>query len=360
MTMQKATRTLALALVVVAVALAGVALTMLVRSKAPAEPTGVQVVRTPDSGQSTKVVVAARALPAGLPVQALDLEQVERKGAPVGAFLRVEDVVGRSPSQSVSSGSVLTENQFKGGLALALRPGERAIAIPVDELAGAGNRVAPGDLVDVFLSIRDQGDDPRVPAAAAGSQARLLLPRLRVLSYGDRDVDSPALVQGTAPQSREEGNADAPAPQREDRAAAITARAGAGVSRAAATVARSAVLAVPVDGADRLILAAQTGKLFLALRHPGDEGMPDQELFPAPRQVLGLRAGLDDAQRESANSAENRAYAGVDSAGLLGRNGQAAAKPQPSPAADRPIRSAAPTGGRLEIIRGSQSGSTSP
>jgi pilus assembly protein CpaB len=56
----------------------------------------------------------------------------------------------------------------------------------VDELVGAGNRILPGDFVDVFLNLRNA--QPSISSPAEAAQTRLLLSRLRVLSYGQQDI----------------------------------------------------------------------------------------------------------------------------------------------------------------------------
>ncbi|MEL0027488.1 MAG: RcpC/CpaB family pilus assembly protein, partial [Perlucidibaca sp.] len=50
----------------------------------------------------------------------------------------------------------LSDLQPGSEVARLLRPGERAIAIPVDEVVGGGGFVQPGDLVDVLLFLRGE------------------------------------------------------------------------------------------------------------------------------------------------------------------------------------------------------------
>ena len=174
---------------------------------------------------------------------------------------------------------------------LQLRPGERALAVPVDELVGAGNRILPGDFVDVFLNLRNA--QPSVNGPGEAGQTRLLLSRLRVLSYGQQDI---------APVATEVSTGSDVDTRNDPRAADIT---GSGSSHAnntePAQPARSAVLAVPVADANRLLLGAQQGKLFLALRNPADTGQPDLALFPQSRGVIDpARAGCGTAAGASA------------------------------------------------------------
>jgi pilus assembly protein CpaB len=77
------------------------------------------------------------------------------------------------------------------GLALKVAEGERAVAVKVDESIGAGNRIRPGDFVDVFFVLRRDGNE------IDQSQARLLLSRKRVLAYGAASVDALSSAEKT-------------------------------------------------------------------------------------------------------------------------------------------------------------------
>ncbi|MFX7870808.1 RcpC/CpaB family pilus assembly protein, partial [Acinetobacter baumannii] len=72
---------------------------------------------------------------------------------PVEAFSDVSKVVGREPILPVGVGVPLLASQLASGLAQQVGAGQRAIAITVDEVIGVGNRVMPGDYVDVFLVV---------------------------------------------------------------------------------------------------------------------------------------------------------------------------------------------------------------
>ena len=71
-----------------------------------------------------------------------------------------------------------------------------------------------------------------------------------------------------------------------------------------------AVLAVPLAEVDPLVLGLQAGKVSLALRHPGDQGMPSDLLFPLAPTVLAPRSDLTAEQRAWLLTPENRAYRG--------------------------------------------------
>lgn len=325
--MQKFTRIAALLLVVVAVVLAIAAFTL---GRHASRPTVVQANGTgttashSDASQAAmaSVVAAASALPAGQPIaaSALHLVSVPQAQVPPDSYTSVDAVAGDVPLVDIPADTKITANLLAHGVAMELKPGERALAVPVDELTAAGNRVLPGDYVDVFLSLK--------PNAAGGygekketTQTRLLLSRLRVLAYGSHNLPQPKTAADTASASDKAKTTGNPPPPP-----------------------HTAVLAVPVNEVDQLLLGTQDGKLSLALRHPEDTGKPDSSLFPPPRRVLAAAARLTPEQRHALDDPENQAYAGIDGAGLAGR---AHATP---PREVHAVRRAP----RIEIIRGTQ------
>lgn len=335
--MLKLTRIVAIALIALAVVLAVVAL-FVGRRAAPASAPLPITANAPPAAQSVPVVEAIARLPAGEPISATAV-RVARRNAPVaGAVTDLSAVIGAVPLHDVAEGSPIVQGVLAQGFSLQLRPGERALAVPVDELVGAGNRILPGDFVDVFLNLKSATN---YGSANDIAQTRLLLSRLRVLSYGQQDI----AAANPAPAEEGAGSDD-------PRAADIKGSAHSTSSSGnEAAPARSAVLAVPVADANRLLLGAQQGKLFLALRNPGDQGAPDLALFPQARGVLAPAKGLDAAQQQALQRPENNAYAGLDGDALAGHAGAARA-PAATPAAPAAPRRTAPRSGGIEIIRG--------
>jgi pilus assembly protein CpaB len=324
--MHNVSRIAAILLVVLATVLALVAFT-LGKHRQETPPAAPPVATAPTAPiiptKVVRVVVAAQMLPGGEVINASSLRQVTVSAAPEGSYEQPELLVGEVPRVTIPEGTVVTTALLSNPIAMQLRPGERALAVPVDEISGVGYRVQPGDYVDVVLTLKI------AEPAATGmgmdkehSESRLLASRLRVLAYGVHDL--PRVGAVTATPSPTKTDATEPPP-------------------------KMAVLAVPLDDIDPLVLGAQSGKLSLALRHPGDEGMPSNLLFPLPATVLSPRNDLNGEQRGWLASPENRAYAGVDEPGLVGRAKTATLKPV----------SRASSPGGLEIIRGSTAASSS-
>ena len=338
--MLKLTRIAAVALIGLALLLAVAAL--LIGRSTPTAPTSI-VPATTAEPQAITIVEAVARLPAGEPITADGVRLAQRTAPVTGAATSIAAVVGKVPVQDIGEGSPISTSALAQGFSLQLRAGERALAVPVDELVGAGNRILPGDFVDVFLNLRSA--PPGTAGAADTAQARLLLSRLRVLSYGQQDIN-PATADAAPRNDDSAGN--------DPRAADIT---GSGSRSSpggeANPPARSAVLAVPVADANRLLLGAQQGKLFLALRNPADTGLPDLALFPQARGVIDPLRGLDAEQQLALQRPENHAFAGIDGDALAGRSSAAQAhRPQDVPARSAAPRRNAARGSAIEIIRG--------
>lgn len=219
-------RNLAIAMIVVALGLGFLAL-RLGRTLSRPAPTEVVVDVRDDL---PRVVVATARIDAGAqaPREVLSLEAVAV--VPEGAFREIEEVVGRKVYQPVGQGEPVLSKHFRppGPVAKRLGPGERAVALQVDDVIGLGGFIQPDDRVDVLLYLaRDQEVD--------SSQARVLLEDIRVLAYGANL------------ERREVGDDEAQ------------------------SKARTAVLAVPEQEVDRLMLGASKGRLRLALRGDPDE-----------------------------------------------------------------------------------------
>ena len=301
--------------------------------------------------QRLTMVVAARDLATGKAISLSDLKSIEVAQLPSGATSSLYKYANAIPSRDIATDTPLRAELFLGGLSSQLATGERAIAIAVDEISGVGNHVVPGDFVDVFVALPENRagmGSEQEPAAA-----RMIASRLRVLTYGQDSLISDHTAQAApdeATQSADTGTAD-------PRAQAITARsqdtANASSSRNAAN---SAVLAVPPDQAGPLLLGAQEGRLFLALRNPTDPGTVDRERFALPGSLLPIPAVGNAIAGAGDLSAEDRAYAGITLKGLTGQKAaHSAPRPassSPAPVIRRPARSSGNATQGVQIIRG--------
>ncbi|WP_447747046.1 Flp pilus assembly protein CpaB [Variovorax boronicumulans] len=320
------TKIVAAILVLLALALGGYA--WVLSRKAPPPPpatatSGTAPAKT-SQAQTFPVVVAAKPLLAGqaIPADALRVEQLTIN--PTGAFKESASLAGRVPVIDLGEGSPLLEGQLVSGLALRIAEGERAVAIKADEVMGVGNKVQPGDFVDVFLMLKaDSKDIDR-------SQARLLLSRKRVLAFGSASVD------GLASKTDKNGNSQ---------------------SQQRAEAARTAVLAVPVDDVNRLALAENSGRLLLALRNPTDMSEPDPKLFAELPTALQPTPPKRGEPPRAPLEGLDRAQAGLTAADFV-TGGKPGTLRAPT-VATRPAAATDTSGSRgglqVEVIRGDRS-----
>ncbi|HUQ18079.1 MAG TPA: Flp pilus assembly protein CpaB [Gemmatimonadaceae bacterium] len=179
----------------------------------------------------TKQVVVANAdIPEGA---AIDRAQVvvatwPAPTVPLGAYASIDSVVGRVTRVNVFNGEAIVPGRLAPagagpGLELKIPPGQRAMAVRINDVAGISGLIQPNSRVDVLVTI---------PDAATGKQvAKLFMENMRVLSVGT-DIQRDA--QGRP------------------------------------NTATTATLAVTPDEAERLAIAMNTGSIQLVLRGYGD------------------------------------------------------------------------------------------
>jgi len=271
------------------------------------------VAAAPAVQASFPVVVATRTLPGGKPITVDELRVQNLPINPNGAFTDPAQLAGRVPNADIGADSPVLEAQLSSGLAERIEPGERALAVRVDEGNAVGNRLRPGNFVDVFFTLKRDGNGNLGSGAEIDrTQARLLLSKVRVLAFGNATTTGD---NGGDPNG----------------------------------LVRTAVLAVPLADIDRLTLAESSGRLVFALRNPKDAEVVDQNELPAYPGVLKTTAKAGDAPLQDST----RAAAGVALDALSGA-GSPAARPL-APRAPAPARVAGNTGGTrggIEVIRG--------
>lgn len=308
--MNKLTRILAAFLILLAMLLAGTAWWMGSRQ---AEPTPVAAV---EPAPFHTLVITAVPIEKGKRIDSKDLKTVDSPRPVPGAYHAIAHVAGRIAASDIPADKLLTEGNLVQGIALQLADGERALALPVDEVIGVGHKLDPGDFVDVFVTLK-------AGTPVEKGHARLIASRLRVLAYG-------AEVIGTI-----------------DATDATTLRKPQGSSSAQP---RTAVLATPVEEVNSLLLAAQNGKLSLALRHPGDAGIANNALFPESGMALLPRSGLSAEEKQHLLAPDNRAFAGLETTSWAGEKSKRTM-------ATKPANSVAPSNNSprtLEVIKGAQ------
>jgi len=163
-------------------------------------------------------------------------------------------------------------------LSANIPPDMRAVTVPDDAVSGVAGFVTPGDVVDVLLTRQIPGDG----ASSDDKMTTVVLDNVQVLA-----VDLRASEQNTDPSES-----------------------------------KTATLMVHPEGAQRLALATQIGRLSLALRNVEDPGTGARRVVTS-RELGG---GLFIPARRSSGSAAPQ----VRSAAVASPSAQAAAPPRPS------------------------------
>ena len=262
-----------------------------------------QSVATVEDQTRNPVVVLTRDVPPHVALTAEDLALEKLRTAPTGSFTSIDQAVGRMPWRTLNAGTWLNEQSFEigGPLARMIRPNERALAVAIDEVTGAGGQLTPGDYVDILLFLRQEAANPE-------QSAQVILPAVRVLSVGDEL----GLTSDGQPVSQPL-NAEQALQQAQRRASA-----------------RTAVLAVPESLLNQLMLATSAGTLRLAVR-----SAQEQRLSKYWAGEEAASANLETARRS-----------------LYQFNQLAMAGPIRAPVSSNP--GGAPRVRGIEIIRGNQ------
>jgi pilus assembly protein CpaB len=191
-------------------------------------------------------VVVSRAVKAGERLNELDLRIEQVAQFNTAGFASITPVVGRTLNQDIAANTAVLNSSLQqlGPLAQLLKKGERAVAVKIDEVAGVGGYIKPGDFVDVLLFSNDDRDMKR------RSISQVVLSNLRVLSFGEniQEINK----TDTLPTATLSSTGLNPAQSKQqDKQSNAT---------------RSAVLAVKENETTKLMLAASIGQLRLALR----------------------------------------------------------------------------------------------
>ena len=187
------------------------------------------------------VVVAKQEIPLGAKITAdqLALAPIPNGSLPDGVFRKVDQVVGRVAVQAIGVRETITSMKLApagtgGGLPAVIPEGYRAVTVKVDDVVGISGFVMPGSYVDVVAVVTPPTQEG---AQATGPISKIVLQHIKVLASGPK-IDSPEN-------------------QREP------------------TSVKAVTLMVTPEQAEKLVLAANEGKLQLVMRNYSDEENAD-------------------------------------------------------------------------------------
>ena len=201
------------------------------------------------------VVVAALEIPAGTSITT-DMVKVSpylKMSLPPGSFSSPQQVTGRIARTTLAAGEPLLESRLgeQVGLTVLLTPGNRAVAVKVNEIIGVSGFIAPNDRVDVIANVTSPG------GTAQGDQiSKIALQNKRVLSVAQT-------VEG-----KKDGKAQ---------------------------VVSSITLELTPEEAEKLSLASLEGQIILALRSAQDENIV-QTRGSTKRDLLAIAAPQRDVR----------------------------------------------------------------
>jgi pilus assembly protein CpaB len=182
------------------------------------------------------VVVAKQEIPLGEKITAeqLALAPIPNGSLPEGVFRKMDEVVGRVAITPIGVRETITIMKLApsgtgGGLSAVIPEGYRAMTVKVDDVVGVSGFIMPGSFVDVVAII--------VPAAQGGLQggpiSKIVLQNIKVLASGAK-IDSPE-------------------------------------NQRQPSEVKAVTLQVTPEQAEKLVLAANEGKLQLVMRSYSDQ-----------------------------------------------------------------------------------------
>jgi len=178
------------------------------------------------------VVVAKVEIPLGakITVDQLGLTPIPNGSAPEGAFRKIEEAVGRVAITPIGVREPITNLKLApegvgAGLPAVIPEGYRAMTVKVDDVVGVSGFIMPGSYVDIVAVIVPVNQT----AASQGPISKIVLQSIKVLASGAR-IDSPE-------------------------------------NQRTPSDAKAVTLQVTPEQAEKLVLAANEGKLQLVMRN---------------------------------------------------------------------------------------------
>ena len=184
--------------------------------------------------------VALEDLEMGKPisVEGIKLEDWPKGKTPAGALSQLDDVEGRAPRTKIFAGEpildfkLLTKGEMGDGADILIPKKYRVVPVKVDEVSGVAEMILPGNRVDVYLHVKKSCEFQQ-------SMVKQILQNVKVFAVGNtwtRMVDGEKTIR-----------------------------------------AKTVSLVVTPAQAMKVTLAAETGKISLALRSPEDDESSDVE-----------------------------------------------------------------------------------
>ena len=233
-----------------------------------------------------KVVVAKQDIPDRTVVQETMLKVVEVPAdvVPPGAFNDVSEAMDRPTSTAIQQGDILTDKKVYTDIRMAgftgtIPPNCRAVSVGITDITGVSGFAKPGDYVDVMVVSGKKED---------GLKGEVMMQNVLLLA-----------INKTGEQSAKDGN-KAGDKDKKDVTDKVNNKDTGSINGSADAMA-TATLALPLDEALKLAVAAQKGTIYLVLRPynpsdiftldrefslPGDKSVGNQNPSSSPQPVV--------------------------------------------------------------------------
>lgn len=137
-------------------------------------------IKSEGSFKPSMVVASSEDIAIGTPISASQLKLIElpNEAIPTGIKENMSSLIGRVAKTSISPGEIILESMLfdpnsSAGIAFAISPGKRAIAINVNEISAVAGFVTPGTYVDILFNSKDE---------SGKYNSRIIIQRLMVLA----------------------------------------------------------------------------------------------------------------------------------------------------------------------------------
>lgn len=205
--------------------------------------------------ETVDVVVAVKDMTFGTTLEENDLHlaQFPAESVPTGSFASIDSIVGQTIKVFVVTGEPLLASKLSGiggGLSVRIEPHMRAMSLRVNDVTGVSGFVLPGDRVDVIVTVQN----------AAGMRVAITKTILQSVEV---------LAAGAKTENKKQN-----------------------------MTVQTVTLLVEPDGAEKLALAVNQGKIHLALRNPVDYEIVEGGTTNT-KTVLGLNKKRKSTRRRS-------------------------------------------------------------
>ncbi len=220
-------------------------------------------VRSISGGGETTVVTAKQDIPARTEIKPdmLEITRVPQDSLLPGAFASRDLVSGRVARIPIYKGEQLVQEKVATveyraelGLSYVVPDGQRAMAVKVDKVVGAGGLIRPGDRVDVVGVMDIKYEDLNTSRNTTITRAFLIAQNVEVLAVEQKLVNQ--VVSGTTSAESKKNPALVDQPDAQPDGTVVT-------------------LALNPEQTQQVLLSEEKGKIRLAVRAPGDESVAD-------------------------------------------------------------------------------------